>query len=86
MFPHFEHLSRLTLAVAVLYVWLVSIRTRTVRDGIKDLVDRTDRRDLSIFQIRLIHRKVGDQCPYLPNSALFLLYSGRTPCLKISWN
>lgn len=50
---HFERLSRLTLAVALLYVWLISIGTRTVRDGLRHLVDRTDRRDLSIFQIGL---------------------------------
>ena len=60
MLRHFERLSRLTLAVALLYVWLVSIGTRTVRDGLRDLVDRTDRRDLSIFQIgfRFIERCV----------------------------
>jgi Transposase DDE domain len=50
---HFERLSRLTLAVALLYVWLISIGSRTVRDGFRNLVDRTDRRDLSIFQIGL---------------------------------
>lgn len=53
MLRHFERLSRLTLAVALIYVWLVSIGTRTVRDGLRDLVDRKDRRDLSIFQIGL---------------------------------
>ena len=53
MLRHFERLSRLTLAVALLYVWLVSIGTRTVRNGLRDLVDRTNRRDLSIFQIGL---------------------------------
>jgi len=53
MLRHFERLSRLTLAVALLYVWLISIGTRTVRDGLRNLVDRTDRRDLSIFQIGL---------------------------------
>lgn len=60
MLRHFERLSRLTLAVALLYVWLVSIGTCTVRDGLRDLVDRTDRRDLSIFQIgfRFIERCV----------------------------
>lgn len=50
---HFDRLSRLTLAVALLYVWLVSIGTRTIRDGLRNLVDRTDRRDLCIFQIGL---------------------------------
>jgi hypothetical protein len=50
---HFDRLSRLTLAVALLYVWLVSIGSRTIRDGLRALVDRTDRRDLCIFQIGL---------------------------------
>jgi hypothetical protein len=58
MLRHFDRLSRLTLAVALLYVWLVSIGTRTIRDGLRVLVDRTDRRDLCIFQIglRIIER------------------------------
>ncbi len=60
MLRHFERLSRPALAVALLYVWLVSIGTRTIRDGLRVLVDRTDRRDLSIFQIgfRFIERCV----------------------------
>jgi len=53
MLRHFERLSRLTLAVAFLYIWLISIGTRTIRNGLRSLVDRTDRRDLSIFQIGL---------------------------------
>ena len=53
MLRHFLRLSRLTLAVAILYVWLVSVGTRTIRSGLRPLVDRTDRRDLSIFQIGL---------------------------------
>jgi hypothetical protein len=53
MLRHFLRLSRLTLAVAILYVWLVSVGTRTIRSGMRPLVDRTDRRDLSIFQIGL---------------------------------
>jgi hypothetical protein len=66
MLRHFERLSRLTLAVALLYVWLISIGTRTVRDGLRDLVDRTDRRDLSIFQIglRFIERCVINALSY----------------------
>jgi hypothetical protein len=50
---HFLRLSRLTLAVALLYVWLISIGRKTIKDGNRDLVDRADRRDLSIFQIGL---------------------------------
>ena len=53
MLRHFDRLSRLTLAVALLYVWLISIGTRIIRNGLRNLVDRTDRRDLSIFQIGL---------------------------------
>jgi hypothetical protein len=50
---HFQRLSRLTLAVAFLYVWLVSVGTTAVKRGQRRLVDRNDRRDLSIFQIGL---------------------------------
>jgi len=50
---HFQRLSRLTLAVAILYIWMVSVGTRTIRSGSRHLVDRNDRRDLSIFQIGL---------------------------------
>jgi hypothetical protein len=57
---HAPRLSRLTLAVAFLYVWLLSIGTRTIRSGLRHLVDRKDRRDLSLFQIglRFIDRKL----------------------------
>jgi len=53
MLRHFLRLSRLTLAVALFYVWLMSIGGRTIRDGLRHLVDRKDRRDLSVFQIGL---------------------------------
>jgi hypothetical protein len=53
MLRHFQRLSRLTLAVAILYVWLLSVGTRTIRSGLRNLVDRSERRDLSIFQIGL---------------------------------
>ena len=58
MLRHADRLSRLTLAVVLLYVWLVSIGTQTIRNGLRSLVDRTDRRDLCIFQIglRIIER------------------------------
>ncbi len=44
-------LSCLTLAVVLLYFWLLSVGSRTVRTGLRHLVDRKDRRDLSLFQI-----------------------------------
>lgn len=53
MLHHFMRLSRLTLAVVLLYVWLISVGGQTIKDGLRHLVDRNDRRDLSIFQIGL---------------------------------
>lgn len=48
---HFRRLSRLTLAVVLLYVWLVTVGSRAVKNGQRSLVDRADRRDYSIFRI-----------------------------------
>ena len=48
---NFLRLSHLTLAVAWLYVWLISVGTNVVHQVLRHLVDRHDRRDLSIFQI-----------------------------------
>jgi hypothetical protein len=55
---HFMRLSRLTLAAALLYVWLVAFGSHMIKTGFRRLVDRTDRRDLSIFRIgyRMIER------------------------------
>lgn len=60
MLRDFLRLSRLTLAVAILYVWLISVGARTIHEGLRHLVDRTDRRDLSIFQIgmRFIQKRL----------------------------
>jgi hypothetical protein len=48
---HFQRLSRLTLAVALIYVWLVAFGSKAIKAGQRHLVDRNDRRDLSIFRI-----------------------------------
>jgi hypothetical protein len=53
---HLDHLlklSLLTLAVVLLYVWLVARGSQLIKHGQRYLVDRADRRDLSIFQIGL---------------------------------
>jgi hypothetical protein len=47
----FLHLSRLTLAVALLYVTVVTLGSQTIKNGLRPLVDRKERRDLSIFRI-----------------------------------
>ena len=59
MLRHFLRLSRLTLAVVLFYVWLVSAGTRTIHAGLRHLIDRTERRDLCIFQIGL---RFMDRC------------------------
>ena len=51
MLRSFLRLSRLTLAVAFLYLWLVSTGTHAIHAGKRHLVDIKSRRDLSIFQI-----------------------------------
>ena len=65
MLHNFVRLSRLTLAVALLYVWLIPMGTHVIRDGLRHLVDRKDRRDLSLFQIgwRIIERLFVNASP-----------------------
>jgi len=48
---HFSRLSRLTLAVVLLYVWLLAFGSRVIKSGQRHLVDRSDRRDHSLFRI-----------------------------------
>jgi len=48
---NFLRLSRLTLAVVLLYVWLLALGARTIKNGQRRLVDRNDRRDYSLFRI-----------------------------------
>lgn len=48
---HFLRLSRLTLAVCLLYVELVAFGSQIIKAGHRHLVDRADRRDFSLFRI-----------------------------------
>jgi hypothetical protein len=65
MLHHANRLSCLTLAVVLMYVWSVSTGARTIHEGRRQLVDRIDRRDLSIFQIglRFIERQLINALP-----------------------
>ena len=47
---HFQRLARLTLAVTLLYIWLVAWGEHLIQTHPTALVDRTDRQDLSIFR------------------------------------
>jgi Transposase DDE domain len=49
----FLHLSRLTLAVALLYVWLVTEGSQALIQGRSAQLDRADRHDLSVFRLGL---------------------------------
>ena len=48
---HFLRLSRLTLAVCLLYLWLVAMAEHVITTHQTDVVDRHDRRDLSLFRL-----------------------------------
>lgn len=65
---HLLPLSRLTLAVAFLYVWLVAFGAQTIKNGQRRLVDRSNRRDLSIFRIGfdMLERRLanGEYIPF----------------------
>lgn len=62
---HFLRLSRLTLAVALLYVWLLAFGSRVIKSGRRRLVDRNDRRDYSIFRIgrNMVERCLTNDLP-----------------------
>ncbi len=74
MLHHFSRLSRLTLAVAFLYVWLLSNGAKSIRAGLRHLVDRKDRRDLSLFQIgfRLLERRLLNCLPVSASLCAYL--------------
>ncbi len=61
-------LHRLTLAVVLLFLELVSSGSKIIKAGLRHLVDRVDRRDLSVFRIGLYMRE-----RHLTNSSNFSL-------------
>ena len=62
---NFLRLSRLTLSVVLLYVWLVAFGSRTIKNGKRHLVDRRDRRDHSVFRIgrNMAERHLTNELP-----------------------
>lgn len=62
---HFLRLSRLTLIVAFLYLWLVAFGSQVIKCGQRRLVDRPDRKDLSVFRIglRMVERLLANAAP-----------------------
>ena len=64
---YFLRLSRLTLLVAFLYLWLVAFGSRVIKRGLRHLVDRADRRDLSVFRIGIgmFERHIANDTPLI---------------------
>ncbi len=76
---HFLRLSRLTLAVCLLYLWLVALAEHVIRHHLIDEIDRTDRRDLSLFRLGwdFLERRLALSDPIPPVSVPnFCLMSG----------
>jgi hypothetical protein len=73
---HFLRLSRLTLAVALLYVWFLAFGADQVQRGLRAEVDRADRPDLSLFRIAWdsLQRPLQFDLPF---SVSFLPFSAR---------
>ena len=69
-----EHLSRLTLVVAYLFDWLISAGAKIIHIGLRHLVDRKDRRDLSLFQIgwRFVERQILRLSPFPLSLCVYL--------------
>ena len=63
---HFLRLSRLTLAVSLLYLELVAFGSQVIKSGQRHLVDRSDRRDFSIFRIgfNMLERCLANAFPF----------------------
>jgi len=61
-------LHRLTFVVVLLFLELVTSGSKIIKNGLRRLVDRSDRRDLSIFRIGLYMRE-----RHLANSNPFML-------------
>jgi hypothetical protein len=59
MLHDFLKLSRLTLVVVFLHVWLISVGSTTIHNGLRHLVDRNERHDMSIFQMACSSYKEG---------------------------
>jgi hypothetical protein len=72
------HLHRLTLAVMLLYLDLLVTGSKVIKNGLRYLIDRSDRRDLSLFRIGLYMR---DRC--LANDLSFSIHFSPVLCQTV---
>ena len=71
---HIERLSLLTLLVVLLYLWLVALGSRILKEGTRWRVDRRDRRESSsLSDWSAQHRTVSDQRSPSPHPVASLL-------------
>ena len=61
-----EKLSRLTFAVVLLYLSLLTLGTQMLKPHLRRLVDRAERRDLSVFRLgwRMLRRRLANGLPF----------------------
>ena len=66
--------SRLLIAVSLAYVWVISLGVYTLKTGWDKIIHRTDRCDLSLFELgkRLLKRFSSNNIP-LPPIDIFLI-------------
>jgi hypothetical protein len=77
--PRFGKLSRLTLAVAMLYVWLVVYGAEVLKRGRRRLVERSDRGDHSLFRLGL---NMLDRCLAQGERPFVRLFASSLPKLS----
>ena len=74
-----ERLKRLMIATSLAYIWLIYLAEYAIEKGWHTLIDRTERRDLSLFQLgmrmleRLLREKnkpIPEFCLSMPSNAL----------------
>jgi hypothetical protein len=82
---HVLRLSRLTLMVCWLYLWLVALGEDLWHRGWRTQVDRTDRRDLSIFRLGWdwLERQLALDDPIPPFVGLCC---SNCPVASLSWD
>lgn len=76
---HFQRLSRLTLAVAMLYLWLIAYGAAVIKRGQRRWVDRADRRDYSLFRLGC---NMLERCLAQAIKPFTLVFSGSLPKLS----
>lgn len=83
---HFLRLSRLTMAVCLHYLWLVTLAEHVIIHRLTDDIDRTDHHDLRLFRLGWDFLKprfvLSEPIPYNSIPNLCFLSGGLLPTKK----